>query len=58
MNLLGGSNDGAGDITNGFVCRGSSMTNGCMTDNATLGDLDTPAKFEPENPMSFELWKM
>ncbi len=32
------------------------MTNGCMTDNATLGDLDTPAKFEPENPMSFELW--
>lgn len=32
------------------------MTNGCMTDNATLGDLNTPAKFEPKHPMSGDLW--
>lgn len=33
------------------------MTNGCMTDNAALGDMDTPARFCPEAPMSGELWK-
>lgn len=33
------------------------MTNGCMTDNAALGDMDTPAVFRPETPMSGELWK-
>lgn len=33
------------------------MTNGCMTDNAVLGDMDTPAVFRPEKPMSGELWK-
>ncbi|WP_207910919.1 oleate hydratase [Paenibacillus albiflavus] len=32
------------------------ITNGCMTDNATLGDLNTPAKMLPENPMSGDLW--
>lgn len=32
------------------------MTNGCMTDNATLGDLYTPAQYKPEKPMSGELW--
>lgn len=32
------------------------MTNGCMTDNATLGDLYTPAEYKPENPMSGQLW--
>lgn len=32
------------------------MTNGCMTDCATLGDLKTPAPFRPENPISAELW--
>lgn len=32
------------------------VTNGCMTDNATLGDLHTPAAYEPENPMSGSLW--
>ena len=28
-----------------------------MTDNAALGDMDTPARFCPEAPMSGELWK-
>lgn len=32
------------------------MTNGCMTDNATLGDLKTAPEYKPENPMSGELW--
>lgn len=32
------------------------MTNGCMTDNATLGNLDTPPSFEPEHPISGDLW--
>ena len=30
------------------------MINGCMTDNATLGDYNTPAEYKPENPMSGE----
>lgn len=33
------------------------MTNGCMTDSATLGDYVTPAKFDTVNPISAELWK-
>ncbi len=32
------------------------VTNGCMTDNATLGDLHTPAKMVVENPISGDLW--
>lgn len=32
------------------------VTNGCMTDNATLGDLNTPAPMVTEMPMSGELW--
>lgn len=38
----------------GDVC---IVTNGSMTDNATLGDLNTPALYKPNNPMSGELWK-
>lgn len=33
------------------------VTNGCMTDSATLGDLDTKASFNPDNPISAELWR-
>lgn len=33
------------------------MTNGCMTDSATLGDLHTAPAFNPENPISGELWR-
>lgn len=33
------------------------MTNGCMTDCATLGDFKTPAPYEPKDPISAQLWK-
>ena len=33
------------------------MTNGCMTDNATLGDLHTAPEYKPYDPMSAKLWK-
>lgn len=41
-------------LDNNDIC---IMTNGCMTDNATLGDMDTPAKYEPNAPISGELWR-
>ncbi|WP_040329529.1 oleate hydratase [Clostridium ihumii] len=50
--------DGDGEkvinLNNGDVC---IMTNGCMTDNATLGDMHTAPKFNAEEPISGELWK-
>ena len=33
------------------------ITNGCMTDNATLGDFNTAPQYNPDAPMSGELWK-
>ena len=33
------------------------MTNGCMTDNATLGDYHHAPAFTPDAPMSGELWR-
>ena len=32
------------------------MTNGSMTDNATLGDFNSRAEYCPDEPMSAELW--
>ncbi|MDN8763626.1 oleate hydratase, partial [Staphylococcus aureus] len=32
------------------------MTNACMTDSATLGDMNTPAPKPEEKPISGELW--
>ncbi len=32
------------------------VTNGCMTDNAAIGDLKTKAPMIKEKPMSGELW--
>jgi oleate hydratase len=32
------------------------MTNGCMTDNATLGDMNTAPEYNPNKPLSGELW--
>ena len=32
------------------------MTNGCMTDSATLGDFHTPAPIPAQKPISGELW--
>ncbi len=33
------------------------MTNGCMTDNATLGDFNTVPEYNTENPISANLWE-
>lgn len=33
------------------------MTNGCMTDNATLGDFNTAPEYKTENPISRNLWE-
>ena len=41
-------------LNSGDIC---IMTNGCMTDCATLGDLTTPAEYKPENPISGVLWE-
>lgn len=41
------------ELNSGDVC---IMTNACMTDSATLGDLHTPAKYNPNKPISGELW--
>jgi oleate hydratase len=40
-------------ITEGDLC---FMTNGCMADSATLGSYSSPAKMDPSNPISAELW--
>lgn len=32
------------------------VTNGCMTDCASLGDMDTAPVFNPDHPISAELW--
>lgn len=42
------------ELKDGDAC---FMTNGCMTDNATLGDFNTAPKYKPENPMSGDLWR-
>ena len=42
------------ELNSGDVC---IMTNGCMTDSATLGDLHTPAAYDPSAPISGELWR-
>ncbi|WP_346889673.1 oleate hydratase [Clostridium sp. UBA1056] len=42
------------ELSQGDVC---IMTNGCMTDSATLGDLHTPAAYDPSASISGELWR-
>lgn len=42
------------ELNSGDVC---IMTNGCMTDCATLGDMNTPAEYNPNNPISADLWR-
>lgn len=41
------------NLNPGDICL---MTNGCMTDSATLGDLTTPAEYNPNKPIAGELW--
>ncbi|MDR3711610.1 MAG: oleate hydratase [Puia sp.] len=33
------------------------FTNGCITDNSNNGDYQTPARYLPDNPPSFALWR-
>lgn len=33
------------------------MTNGCMTDCASLGDFKIPAPYQPDSPISSKLWE-
>ena len=33
------------------------MTNGCMSDNATFGDINTAPEYKTENPISGKLWE-
>ncbi|MFT3822871.1 MAG: oleate hydratase [Chitinophagaceae bacterium] len=33
------------------------FTNGCITDNSNNGDYTTPARYLPDNPPSFALWR-
>ena len=40
-------------LAKGDVC---IMTNGCMTDCATLGDFDTAPEYDPSKPLSGMLW--
>ena len=41
------------NLNPGDICM---ITNGCMTDSATLGDLNTPAEYNPSKPIAGELW--
>lgn len=42
------------DVLEDDIC---IMTNGCMTDCATLGNIDTAPEFNSKKPISGELWK-
>lgn len=42
------------DVLEDDIC---IMTNGCMTDCATLGNIDTAPEFNSEKPISGELWR-
>lgn len=42
------------ELEDGDMC---IMTNGCMTDCAVVGDMDNPAPYAPQDPISGELWR-
>lgn len=59
MNILGGSNDGAGDVANGFVCRGGRMLNEETYENfwelfSSIPSLDMPGKTVTEEILNFD----
>lgn len=59
MNILGGSNDGAGSIEKGFVCRGGRMLNEETYENfwdlfASIPSLDMPGKSVTEEILNFD----
>jgi oleate hydratase len=41
------------ELKDGDIC---IMTNACMTDSATLGDINTAPEYNPDKPISGELW--
>ena len=59
MSVLGGSNDGAGDVNNGFVCRGGRMLNEETYENfwelfKDIPSLDMPNKSVTEEILNFD----
>lgn len=59
MKVLGGSNDGAGDVMNGFVCRGGRMLNEETYENfwelfSSIPSLDMPGKTVTEEILNFD----
>ena len=59
MKILGGSNDGAGDVVNGFVCRGGRMLNEETYENfwelfSSIPSLDLPGKSVKEEILNFD----
>ncbi|HEX3021246.1 MAG TPA: oleate hydratase, partial [Lachnospiraceae bacterium] len=53
IHLNGVDGDSTIHLNDGDLC---IMTNGCMTDCATLGSMHTPAPYVPDKPISGELW--
>lgn len=59
MNILGGSNDGAGNVANGFVCRGGRMLNEETYENfwelfSSIPSLDLPGRTVKEEILNFD----
>lgn len=59
MHILGGSNDGAGDVSNGFICRGGRMLNEETYENfwelfSTIPSLDMPHMSVTEEILNFD----
>ncbi|MEG0320323.1 MAG: oleate hydratase, partial [Niameybacter sp.] len=59
LHILGGSNDGAGDVSQGFVCRGGRMLNEETYENfwelfATIPSLDMPGMSVTEEILNFD----
>lgn len=59
MPILGGSNDGAGDNTNGFVCRGGRMLNEETYENfwelfKSIPSLEQPSRSVTEEILNFD----
>lgn len=59
MDILGGSNDGAGDVANGFVCRGGRMLNEETYENfwelfSSIPSIDVKGKSVTEEILNFD----
>ena len=59
MHILGGSNDGAGDVRNGFIARGGRMLNEETYENfwelfSNIPSLEFPDKSVTEEVLNFD----